>query len=315
MMIISIPIEVYIECLILNRLADINKLWNVILACLILFRLMHNAKHINLKLNAEGNAKACRILIVLIILSLMLAEYTEFNRDFDIAPLMMSYYLVMIASALIECRGETRKMTQDEIKQYEKLYSMQTIALKGLNIHKFYPCRTFSELWRAYIELGDECTIRTDKKNVGQGRELKFYIAKNESLSGIKKIADEIHKDNCIAIISNGLKYDKYLRYNLVYKIKEDGSFICEYSRRRVPLRHMYRYGKELNSITGNIDDSIRDWNVKKAENEDGRVDLREIREVIRNAYKVGIYNRYVEMSAYSENCGIQNKKEVYWEI
>lgn len=312
---IKIAVEIICECILLNNLAVINTKWAVILAFIILVVLLWTAKRLSLELEGIGEAKVCRILILELIVGLVVAEFTQFDKEFDIVPLMVSYYLITVTGALLTCKGYGRAMTMNEIRQYSKLASMQKIAVSGLNIHEFYPCRNFKELYLAYNKLGNECTIRTDKPNAGQGQELKFYIARDLSPEKLKKISDEIVKDGCIAIISNGLKYDKYLRYNLVYKINEDGTFICEYSRKKVPLRHMYRYAESLNSLNGSLDSCIMDWDRRVAKLEDDRVDIREIRDILRQAYKVGIFNKYVEMSVYSTECGLQHKREVYWEI
>lgn len=312
---IRIAIAVICECILLNTLATINNKWAVISAFIILTVLMWTAKRLSLELEGIGEAKVCRILILELIVGLIVAEFTQFDKEFDIVPLMVSYYLITVTGVLLTCKGYGGAMTMNEIRQYSKLASMQKIAVSGINIHEFYPCRNFKELYLAYNKLGNECTIRTDKPNAGQSQELKFYIAKDLSPEKLKKISDEIVKDGCIAIISNGLRYDKYLRYNLVYKINEDGTFICEYSRKKVPLRHMYRYAESLNSLNGSLDSCIRDWDRRVAKLEDDRVDIREIRDILRQAYKVGIFNKYVEMSIYSTECGLQHKREVYWEI
>lgn len=312
---IKIAVEIICECILLNNLAVINTKWAVILAFIILVVLMWTARRLSLELEGIGDVKVCRILILELIVGLVVAEFTQFDKEFDIVPLMVSYYLITVTGALLTCKGYGRAMTMNEIRQYSKLASMQKIAVSGLNIHEFYPCRNFKELYLAYNKLGNECTIRTDKPNAGQGQELKFYIARDLSPEKLKKISDEIVKDGCIAIISNGLKYDKYLRYNLVYKLNEDGTFICEYSRKKVPLRHMYRYAESLNSLNGSLDSCIMDWDRRVAKLEDDRVDIREIRDILRQAYKVGIFNKYVEVSVYSTECGLQHKREVYWEI
>lgn len=238
------------------------------------------------------------------------------NKLYTLSTLM---YLSNLLGIYILNEGEFKVWSKDDIKGYAKLNSMHRMINKGLNVHTFIPCRTVEEIVYAYKELGCICTIRTDKLEVGQNKQLKFYKADRISESQLVKIANEIVKDGCIAIVANGLRYDKYLRYNAVYKLKESGSFIIEYSRKNVPLRNMYNYPDELNTIIGNINDNIRDWKVNKAKNEKDRVDLREIKELLLEEYwvceKNKIMSRYIEMSTYTKEVGPLKQRKVYWEV
>ena len=254
-------------------------------------------------------------LYVLNIKYMGIAEEVE-DKFYTLSILM---YFVNLIAIYITNKGEFPVWSKDDIKGYAKLHSMYTMVNKGLNVHTFIPCRTVEEIIYAYKELGGICTIRTDKFGIGQSKQLKFYKADRISESQLLKIANEIIEDGCIAIVANGLRFDKSLRYNAVYMIKESGDFMIEYSRKNVPLRHMYNYPNELNTIIGNIDDSIREWTVYKSKNESGRVDLKEIQELLLEEYEVceknKLFGRYVEMSTYKENVGPLNQNKVYWEF
>lgn len=205
--------------------------------------------------------------------------------------------------------------SKEEILAYKKLGSLYSVMNRGLNVHEFIPCRNEDEIVYAYNKLGKLCSIRTDKLGSEQGSLLKFYMAENLSDFKIRKIAREIEKDKCIAIISNGRASDKYLRYNMVYKLSSNGDFIAEYSRRNTSLRQMYNFPSELNTVVGNIDSNIRDWEVRVSKEEAGRVDLREIKELLRNEYEHKLFDRYVEISEYSKEVGVRKETRVYWEV
>lgn len=237
------------------------------------------------------------------------------DKFYTLSALM---YLSNLFGIYVCEKGVFNVWSKNEIKQFHKLNSMHRLITKGLNVHSFIPCRTREEILYACKELGNTCTIRTDKHRAEQGSQLKFYTADNLSDTEILKIADKIIKDNCIAIVANGLKYDKYLKYNVVYYIRESGDFIIEYSKVNVPLRHMYKFPYSLNTAKGNINDDIRDWSINKAVSEKDRVDLREIKELLIEEYDVCLKNKmfgkYIEMSTYTEEVGVYKERKVYWE-
>ena len=189
---------------ILNISAEYNTRLSLITVGIAMVAMFKLEGIMELKLEAYGSQAECRNSIIYLICGIAVYEMLLGDIEVDIIPLMCSFSLCGASKQLVSIRKENRAMTREEIKSYKKLWSMQKICLKGLNIHEFYPCRSFSELYKSYEQLGRVCTIRTDKAGVDQGSELKFYIANEISLEKLKKIWNEIESNKCIAIISNG---------------------------------------------------------------------------------------------------------------
>lgn len=259
------------------------------------------------------------LLYILFVSYIYIGIYLRDSELEKIYGLMLLLNFVYLLGVIVCDKGRFKVWSIEEISKYSKLKSMHRILNLGLNVHDFIPCRTVPEIIYAYIRLGKTCTIRTDKLGAEQGSQLGFYKADNISLLEINKIADEIVKNKWIGIVSNGLKYDKYLRYNIVYKLDRNGDFTAEYSRKNVPLRHMYKYPETLTTITGSLNDDIRLWEVYKPALESDRVDLREIQDILRSEFLICLNNklfgRYIEMSVYNTDVGPLKQNKVYWEI
>lgn len=219
----------------------------------------------------------------------------------------------------IQGRYKFKVWKKEEIRGYAKLSSLQGLMNRGLNVHNFLPCRSVEEIMSACRVFNGVCTIRTDKFGVGQGNELKFYVLNKRNLLHEQMIASEIVGNGLIAIVADGLKHDHEIRYNVVYRIYKSGEFVIEYSRHKVPLRLMYKYPEKLNIIGGKLDDGIRYWEKHLAIHEVDRVDLREIRELLEEQYKVclekNMFGHYVEMTTYNSEVGIKREDKVYWEV
>jgi len=56
---------------------------------------------------------------------------------------------------------------------YDKINSLKTIVVKGLNVHKFHIPDTYEE-YKNLINEFKYCTIRTDHKTISQ--DLPFYV-------------------------------------------------------------------------------------------------------------------------------------------
>lgn len=296
--------------MIMNYAAEISNLFIAVICLVLVFKGVKKVKYSLL----VSSRKIIRLSIITIILNLIVFEYYNLDVTTDFVPIEYCLYLIAIAEALA-MKEDVQVLSREEINKYSKVKSLQSLLMSGLNVHEFYVCKNFESLWQSYIALGKECTIRTDKAYAKPGSQLGFFIARYIAPSELKKIADVIKQNGCIAIISNGLKYDDHLRYNIVYKIEENGDFYCEFSRLKVPLRHMYRHPETLNSASGNIDELLKYWNRHVSKQEKYRIDFREIRELLREEYKLGMFGKTVEMSVYNVKCGILNKNKVYWEI
>jgi len=191
---------------------------------------------------------------------------------------------------------------------YKKLESMQNLVNQGLNVHKFVATKDVQEIKQAVHNFDNVCTIRTDSES--ELYKLPFYII-NGSTVELDSICNEIKEKGLLAIVANGLKYDKHLRYNIVYTIEKNGDFWCEYNMEKCTLRDMYKY--PMNCYIGNINERIWDWvTIRQA---DKRIDKRILRDTLIRLWYKGVYGKYVEASVYTENCGMLQENIVFWQI
>ena len=242
--IIFINIWILALGMIMNYAAEISNLFIAVICLVLVFKGVKKVKYCLL----VSSRKIIRLSIVTIILNLIVFEYYNLDVTTDFVPIEYCLYLVGI-SEVLAMKEDVQVLSREEINKYSKVKSLQSLLMSGLNVHEFYVFKNFESLWQSYIALGKVCTIRTDKAYAKPGSQLGFFIARYIAPSELKKIADVIKQNGCIAIISNGLKYDDHLRYNIVYKIEENGDFYCEFSRLKVPLRHMYRHPESLRTV------------------------------------------------------------------
>jgi len=191
---------------------------------------------------------------------------------------------------------------------YKKLQSIKRLAGKGLNVHNYVATKNTEEIKQVVRDFGYVCTIRTD--SLKSEYKLPFYVIKDRAVD-LGKICKEIESKDLLAIVTNGLRYDKHLRYNFVYTLERNGDFWIEYSKENCPLRKMYE--KPMNCYIGNIDEGVGDWVVIRET--DDRVDKREISWLLRRMWDKGIFGKYVEASIYNEKCGIYDEDIVFWQI
>lgn len=205
-------------------------------------------------------------------------------------------------------------------RHFKKVSSLKRIEKYGLNIHCYTVCFTINQLIEACEEYKYMCTIRTDMKesSLNYGHDYPFYIIQNKIEVDADKLKREIFDKEYIAIVTNALQYDKYLKYNLVISLARNGDFMAEYSFENTPLRCMYKHSENLNCVTGNINDNIRLWD-RTYLRKDNKLDLRILKDILEDNYLIAeqqkLFDRYIEMSVYKQKCGILNKEIVYWEI
>lgn len=195
-----------------------------------------------------------------------------------------------------------------------KVEALKRIENLGLNVHNYILASSKADIVDAYNQLGRVCTIRTDTPTDSKEWLLPCYVCNNLSDKEISKIAESIASKGLIAIVANGLRYDNRMRFNMVYRIDKDLNFMCEYSKEPVILRKMYS-PTWLNTVTGNLNESIRDWYVRKASVERGRLDLREVRDILLNELDNKLFGNYVEVTFYTDKVGKLSQDRVYWEI
>lgn len=193
-------------------------------------------------------------------------------------------------------------------KGFYKVNKLRNLINKGLNVFDFRVCSTKAELDKAIAEFHYVCTVRSDGKD--KGWLYPFYIIRNKA--DTYKI--EFNSD-LKYIVANGLRYDTQLRMNLCFKISENGDFLAEYSRLKIPLRKMYEHPNQLTTVYGNLDDKLYTWELGNST----LIDLRELRDILREEWGLmrghGLFDKYIEMSVYNQNVGVLNKDRVYWEV
>ena len=192
--------------------------------------------------------------------------------------------------------------------KYQKIESINDMVRKGLPVHEFVICSTYDEIISAVKKFNHYCTIRTDEPS--RSKDLPFIVITSPEC--IKNIPSIIGNTERRYIVTNGLKYDNHLLYNMVYHMDMDGTFSCEFSTENVPLRKMYQHPQFLTNISGNINDNIRDFDVLWGTS---RIDLRLIKDRMITLYEHYIYDRYAEIAVYK--CDLDNTKKdyVFWQI
>lgn len=247
-------------------------------------------------------------------------KHSEIKSDMQEVRQYMTYECRDVIRELDMALREIEISEENRYKNYLKIKGLRKIEKIGLNIHKYTVCYSIDELIKACSKYEFICTIRTDidKRKTDRENTYPFYIVHNESELDVDRMKEEIFDKHYVAIVANGLRYDKDLVYNMVLCIERNGDFLVEYSFENVPLRNMYKHGDKLHAITGNIKLKISEWNRNFVGN-DNKLDLRILKDILNEHYMIcynnDLFGRYIELSHYSIGCGILNKKEVYWEI
>lgn len=197
---------------------------------------------------------------------------------------------------------------------YKKLKSLKELQKNRFNIFTcaiLNPMKESASTLDMLAFLYDRVTVRFDAEDETKD-DLPFYILEADSgVSKCKEIIDEAKKLNCILIISTGINYDCKMKYNLVYKVNNDGNFILEASTLQVPLRHMYNSLDGRVVIYGNIFEEMQDWLSSGY-----GIDRRELRDIIINAYfNEHLVNKWVECSVYREDVGGLKENIIYWQV
>lgn len=197
---------------------------------------------------------------------------------------------------------------------YKKLKSLKELQKNRFNI---FTCVVLDPMKDDASTLGliaflyDKVTVRFDSE-IETMDDLPFYILDADSgMSKCKEIMDKAKTLNCILIVSAGINDDCKMKYNLVYKVNNDGSFMLEASTLKVPLRHMYNSLDGRVVISGNIFEEIQDW-----QSLGYGVDRRELRDIIVTAYfNEHLVNKWVECSVYREDVGGLKENIIYWQV
>jgi hypothetical protein len=110
---------------------------------------------------------------------------------------------------------------------FDKIQSLNDIITLDLNVHQFHIPETYEECVALVDEFG-LCTIRTDHKYISE--DLPFYIFDKQKEANdeyLDSIWDEAQGKQYKLIISNGIQYDQFQKYNMVAKnTKERGLYI-----------------------------------------------------------------------------------------
>lgn len=198
-----------------------------------------------------------------------------------------------------------------------KLKAFRQMDSLGLNHHRTEVVTSLEVADTLAAEFTYQFSIRTDR-NHGITKDLPFFlIDEKEQYLEIREKLKALLMDGFVLIVSDGHRYDPYMKYNLVFSVNYDGEFKAEYSTKNVPLRHMYRYPKELVQVSGNINERYPNWDIRNRQA--AKIDFRQIRDMIYLQYmwveKLDLYRRHLELSVYRIPCGIRNEEIVYWEI
>lgn len=197
---------------------------------------------------------------------------------------------------------------------YKKLKSLKELQKNRFNIFTCVvldPMKDDASLLCMVAFLLERVTVRFDAE-IETMDDLPFYILDADSgMSKCKEIMDKAKMLNCILIVSAGINDDCKMKYNLVYKVNNDGSFMLEASTLKVPLRHMYNSLDGRVVIYGNIFEEIQDW-----QSLGYGVDRRELRDIIVTAYfNEHLVNKWVECSVYREDVGGLKENIIYWQV
>lgn len=195
---------------------------------------------------------------------------------------------------------------------FDKIESLNSIVKLNLNLHQFYIPETYEE----YIKLTNEfelCTIRTDHKYISE--DLPFYIfdkQKEQDDEYLDLIWNEAQGQQYKLIISNGIHYDKFQKYNMVVKLQKNGDFLFEASDLKIPLRHMYRHPASLLSCTGNLSEGIHLWHMF---NKRYGINKLFIKKDLLTLYNYGLFDTWLEITKYPIKVGTKNEDIVFWQL
>ena len=117
-----------------------------------------------------------------------------------------------------------------------------------------------------------------------------------------------MNKLNCTIVCSNGLIYDKNLKFNFVCELDNDNNFILELCDQKVPLRNMYNYKTTV--IKGNLYDTNYTYTNKF----DNKYDEKDIDNILLWILKNKGKYKYFECTLYDIKVGILNDYIITWQ-
>lgn len=193
---------------------------------------------------------------------------------------------------------------------YKKIQDLNKLISLGINVHEFNIPEDYNEYKNIILKFNNLCSIRCDHESIT--KDLPFFVINKGDESFLNKVWEISKEKSYKLIIANGLKYDKIQNYNIVVRFTEQREFIAEISPEKVPLRYMYRYPENILSISGNIDDSIRDWYII---NQVYGLDKRIILDDLKELFDLNIRNKWIECTFYPSPVGLLEKNYVVWQI
>ena len=188
---------------------------------------------------------------------------------------------------------------------YKKLNSLKNLESRRLNIAEYFVPKSYQELIQYLKNLSYYCTIRVDSNKETDG-DLPFMIIKessNEVEEKVQQLWNDSKANNWKLIITNALRADDYLCYNMKVTFEPKGHFNCELSSVNVPLRSMYKYPKKLIQISGNVFQKPKDWWISD-NYKYNPYDLSSLSADLFEIYSKRIFNKYIEVARYSKPVG-----------
>lgn len=230
---------------------------------------------------------------------------------------MSASELIAELDTLITSIGTRNNNAMDKYNKIEGFRKMQNY---GMNIFQYIVCHSLAELEKACNKFDYICTIRSDanRDKAKYANMYPFYIVNGKESVDYRDIENKVFKEGFVAIVANGLKYDKYLNYNMVVYMTQNGGFQAEYSFEQVPLRKMYNNSSYLHYVSGNINDSILYWD-RTFLGSDNKLDMRVLKDLLNKQYELRyeykLFDREIEFSRYSVDCGILADDIIYWQV
>ncbi len=192
-----------------------------------------------------------------------------------------------------------------------KLKNLDNLVKDQINVHSYKEIFNLDELLN-YSKINNKFSIRFD--SYPKKDNLPFYIYDeqivDDKIKFLENIINEMNQLNCSIIVSDGYKYDSYIKFNFVVEIDNKNNFILELCDKKIPLRNMYEYKTTI--IKGNI---FSNYKTFKFINElDNKYSEEDIVNIIRFIFKNNLKYNYLEGTVYTKNVGILNKNIVIWQ-
>jgi hypothetical protein len=199
-----------------------------------------------------------------------------------------------------------------------KLQALRYLEGRGLNVHTYEVVTRARDLMRKCVEYGSS-SVRFDRHSGKLDLPFALMDAGTFDYPLAVETAHLAERLGCYLIVSNGRNYDVDMEFNICAIVQKDGSFECELSSLKIPLRKMYAHPLVL--VQGNMLDPLNTWKTfnvipKGTEREDRTiVDNTRVRQIMKELYGKGIFNKYIECTTYYVPVGKRNEYMVYWHI